>query len=124
MAARADLIAALQKSCGNSVPNCADADTGRFDNPAVDKAFYESTQTYGLAIVHQNTAGKLEDVATVAPEAGYLLTAAFPHLSLARADQILTATEGPGGGFLDSGSAFGVYSRLDLYKAAQRAAAF
>jgi hypothetical protein len=34
-----------------------------------------------------------------------------------------TLTEGPGGGFLDNGSAFGVYSRLDLYKAAEQAAA-
>jgi hypothetical protein len=32
-------------------------------------------------------------------------------------------TEGPGGGFLDNGSAFGIYSRLDLYKAAEQAAA-
>jgi hypothetical protein len=35
----------------------------------------------------------------------------------------LTETEGPGGGFLDDGSAFGVYSRIDLYTAAGRAAA-
>jgi hypothetical protein len=32
------------------------------------------------------------------PEAGYLLTAAFPSLTLAQADAILTNTEGPGGG--------------------------
>jgi hypothetical protein len=29
--------------------------------------------------------------------------------------------EGPGGGFLDDGSAFGVYSRLNLYAAAGKA---
>lgn len=58
-----------------------------------------------------------------AVEAGYLLTAAFPYLTLVRADAILTATEGPGGGFLDNGSAFGLYSRLDLYRAAERALA-
>jgi hypothetical protein len=52
-----------------------------------------------------------------------LLTAAFPYLTLAQADAILTATEGPGGGFLDSGLAFGVYSRLDLYRAAEQALA-
>jgi hypothetical protein len=69
--------------------------------------------------VYQATAGTLEDVATIAPEAGYLLTAAFPKLSLAQADRILTATEGPGGGFLDNGSAFGLYSRLDLFRAAR-----
>jgi hypothetical protein len=55
------------------------------------------------------------------PEAGYLLTAAFPSLTLEQADQILTETEGPGGGFLDDGSAFGVYSRLNLYAAAGKA---
>ena len=54
----------------------------------------------------------------LAPEAGYLLTSAFPPLSLKEADRILTETEGPGGGFLDDGSAFGVYSRLNLYAAA------
>ena len=35
--------------------------------------------------------------------------------------RILTETEGPGGGFLDDGSAFGVYSRLNLYAASMRA---
>jgi hypothetical protein len=49
--------------------------------------------------------------------------AAFPKLSLEEANLILTETEGPGGGFLDDGSAFGVYSRLNLYAAAGRAAA-
>ena len=38
-------------------------------------------------------------------------------------DQILTETEGPGGGFLDDGvSPFGIYSRLNLYAAAGLAA--
>jgi hypothetical protein len=31
--------------------------------------------------------------------------------------------EGSGGGFLDEGSAFGLYSRLDLFAAGKRAAA-
>jgi hypothetical protein len=66
-------------------------------------------------------ADTLEDVGKLAPEAGYLLTAAFPSLTLEQADQILTETEGPGGGFLDDGSAFGVYSRLNLYAAASKA---
>jgi hypothetical protein len=52
-----------------------------------------------------------------------LLTVAFPKLSLEEANRILTETEGPGGGFLDDGSGFGVYSRLNLYAAAGRAAA-
>jgi len=63
----------------------------------------------------------VEDVAKLAPEAGYLLTAAFPYVSLQAADVILTETEGPGGGFLDNGSPFGLYSRLNLYAAAQKA---
>ena len=50
------------------------------------------------------------------------MTVAFPKLSLEEANRILTETEGPGGGFLDDGSAFGVYSRLNLYAAAGRAA--
>jgi hypothetical protein len=43
-------------------------------------------------------------------------------LTLEQADQILTETEGPGGGFLDNGTPFGVYSRLNLFAAAGRAA--
>ena len=65
--------------------------------------------------MHPETAGRVEDVGQVAPEAGHLLTAAFPALSLDEANLILTETQGPGGGFLDDGSEFGVYSRLDLY---------
>jgi hypothetical protein len=54
----------------------------------------------------------------LAPEAGYLLTAAFPSLTLEQADQILIETEGPGGRFLDDGASIGVSSRLNLYAAA------
>lgn len=122
-AARADMVAALAAACGESVAEGAREDTGRFSNAAADKAFYDSTQTYGLAIVYPENADKIEDVGKLSPEAGCLLTAAFPSLSLEQADRILTETEGPGGGFLDNGSAFGVYSRLDLYAAAGRAAA-
>jgi membrane-associated phospholipid phosphatase len=122
-AARADLVKALAEKCGSKISVCAKQDTSRFSNQAANAAFYESTQTYGLPVVYPQTAGKTENVAKIAPEAGYLLTAAFPRLTLAEADHILTSTEGPGGGFLDNGSAFGVYSRLDLYKAAGKAAA-
>ena len=62
----------------------------------------------------EQNADKTEDVCQLAPEAGYLLTAAFPYLTLDEADAILTETEGTGGGCLDNGSAFGVCSRLDL----------
>ena len=122
-AARADLETALGEGCGRTVAACAAADTGRFKDPAANAALVKATQTYGLPVVHRSTAGAAEDVGTLAPEAGYLLTIAFPSLSLAEANAILTQTEGAGGGFLDDGSPFGVYSRLDLYAAAGRAAA-
>ena len=121
--ARVDLTKALEAACGDTVAACARQDTGRFNAPAMNEAFYATTQTYGLPVAHPEIADKVEDVGALAPEAGYLLTAAFPKLSLEEANRILTETEGPGGGFLDDGSAFGVYSRLNLYTAAGRAAA-
>jgi hypothetical protein len=122
-AARAELTKALEAACGDTIAACARQDTGRFNAPAMNEAFYATTQTYGLAIAHPGIADKLEDVGGLAPEAGNLLTAAFPKLTLEEANRILTETEGPAGGFLDNGSAFGVYSRLNLYAAAGRAAA-
>ncbi len=121
--ARADVTAALQAACGDTIAACARADTGRFSSPAANAASVAVTQTYDLPVVHPDTAAAPEDVGALAPEAGNLLTVAFPSLTLEQADRILTETEGPGGGFLDDGSAFGVYSRLDLYAAAGRAAA-
>ena len=121
--ARADTRKVLNAACGNTVVVCASEDRGRFGDPSQNEAFYESRQTYRLPVVYPNIATQKEDVGKLAPEAGYLLTAAFPSLTLKQADTILTETEGPGGGFLDNGSAFGVYSRIDLYAAAGRAAA-
>jgi len=121
--AHADLTSALQAACGKTMEECAREDTGRFNNAAANESFYLSTQTYGLPVVYPQNAGKTEDVSKLAPEAGYLLTVAYPALTLEQADRILTETEGPGGGFLDDGSSFGVYSRLNLYAAAGRAAA-
>jgi hypothetical protein len=120
--AKADLVKTLESACGQPVAVCASQDTGRFSNAASDEAFYDSTQTYNLPVVFPKNAGVLEDVGKLAPEAGYLLTVAFPSLSLEQADRILTETEGPGGGFLDDGNPFGVYSRLNLYAASGRAA--
>jgi hypothetical protein len=122
-AARADVTTALQAACGKTIQDCSREDTGRLSNPAANKAFYAVTQTYNMPIVYPQTANAVEDVGKLAPEAGYLLTVAFPSLTLEQADQILTETEGLGGGFLDDGSSFGVYSRLNLYAAAGRAAA-
>jgi PAP2 superfamily len=122
-AARADVTTALQAACGKTIKECAREDTGRLNNPAANEAFYAGTQTYSLPVVYPQNSAAVENVGKLAPEAGYLLTVAFPTLSLEQADQILTETEGPGGGFLDDGSSFGVYSRLNLYAAAGRAAA-
>ncbi len=122
-AARKDLDTVLRAACDKSIAKCALEDNGRLSNPQANEAFYADTQTYDLPVVYPANAAVREDVAKVAPEAGYLLTVAFPALSLKEADAILTETEGPGGGFLDNGSAFGVYSRLNLYAAALRAGA-
>jgi hypothetical protein len=121
--ARGELIAALQAACAKTIEECSREDTGRLNDPAADAAFYAATQTYGLPVVYPQNAVKTEDVGRLAPEAAYLLTVAFPSLTKNQANTILTETEGPGGGFLDDGSAFGVYSRIDLYTAAGRAAA-
>jgi hypothetical protein len=121
-AAKTELTKILQNGCGDTIQTCAHQDLGRFNSPAMNEAFYGVTQTYGLPVVYPKNAGNVEDVSRLAHEAGYLLTAAFPALSLEQADRILTETEGPGGGFLDDGSSFGVYSRLNLYAAAGRAA--
>ena len=117
IAARADLTETLKANCGADIKACAQDDTGRLSNPALNQAAYDATQTYGLPVVYAKNFGVKEDVNTLAPEAGHLLTAAFPSLTLEEANQILTDTEGPGGGFLDDGSSFGVYSRLNLYAA-------
>lgn len=121
-AARADLTTALQTGCGDTIQLCANDDISRFSNPVMNEAFYNATQTYGLPVVYPQNAGVHEDVGKLSPEAGYLLTTAFPSLTLDEANNILTETQGPGGGFLDDGSSFGVYSRLNLYAAAGRAA--
>lgn len=117
---RAELHAVLQSGCGNTIDACAIEDTGRFSNAEANEAFYDVTQTYNLPVVYPKNV-ETEDVSKLAPEAGHLLTAAFPSLTLEQADRILTETEGPGGGFLDDGSSFGLYSRLNLYAAGRRA---
>jgi hypothetical protein len=108
----------LQAACGKTIQECAREDTGRLSNPAANEAFYAGTQTYNLPVVYAQNSAAVENVGKLAPEAGYLLTVAYPTLTLEQADEILTETEGLGGGFLDDGSSFGVYSRLNLYAAA------
>jgi peptidoglycan/xylan/chitin deacetylase (PgdA/CDA1 family) len=121
--ARSDVAKILAKDCGVSVPECADRDSGRFADSITNTLLIEATQAYELPTVFPENVNRPEDVNKLAPEAGYLLTTAFPYLTLGQADHLLTVTEGPGGGFLDNGSAFGVYSRLDLYRAAEKAMA-
>ena len=121
--ARSEIDAYLAQACGRDVAACAAEDTGRFKDPTANAAFLASTLTYGLPVVHADRAGGTVDVAALAPEAGHLLTAAFPEISLPEANRILGDTLAPGGGFLDDGSEFGVYSRLNLYEAGGRAAA-
>jgi peptidoglycan/xylan/chitin deacetylase (PgdA/CDA1 family) len=121
--ARSEVARILAEDCGGNVPECADRDSGRFADSARNSRLIEATQSYELPIVFSQNADRLEDVGKLAPEAGYLLTMAYPFLTLEQADNILTVTESRGGGFLDNGSAFGVYSRLDLYRAAEKAIA-
>ena len=117
--ARNDLTQFFLKHCKEkTLAACAAADHGRFSDAAADEKFYEATRTYGLPPVYP--AKDKEDVSKLTPNPGYLLTTAFPKLTLEQADKILTETEGPSGGFLDNGE-FGAYSRLDLYKAAKEA---
>ena len=57
-----------------------------------------------------------------ARNAGYLLLTRFPYLTLDQRNDVLTTTvvsdEQGRGTFLDNGSAFGAYSRINLFKAA------
>lgn len=115
--ARQSLQKQLAQACDDELDRCAIADNSRFSQPSMNKAFYTATQTYGLPVVHDKQALKTVDFQKEAKEAGYLLRAAFPQLSLKQANKILTDTQGPGGGFLDNGSEFGAYSRIDLYTA-------
>jgi hypothetical protein len=48
--ARSELLRVLQSGCGNTIEACAKEDTGRFNNPAADEAFYDATQTYGIPV--------------------------------------------------------------------------
>jgi len=119
--ARSEVARILAEDCGGGLSECANHDSGRFSDSITNTLLTEATLTYELPVVFPENANRLEDVGKIAPEAGYLLTTAYPYLTLEQADNILTVTEGPGGGFLDNGTAFGVYSRLDLYRASQKA---
>ncbi len=56
--ARADMTQALEAACGDTIAVCARQDTGRFNAPAMNEAFYATTQTYGLPVAHPETRGQ------------------------------------------------------------------
>ena len=90
-AAQADLTKALEAACGETVAVCARQDIGRFNAPAMNEAFYATTQTYGLGVAHPEIADKVEDARR--PRARSREPAhsrAFPKLSLDEAQPILT----------------------------------
>ncbi len=51
-AARAELDAFVAQTCGADIAACAAQDQSRFKDEAANAAFYASTQTYGLPVVH------------------------------------------------------------------------
>jgi autotransporter-associated beta strand protein len=60
-----------------------------------------------------------------ARNAGYLLETRFPYLDLAQRNDVLTTTAiADVGQFLENGSAFGAYSRINLFKASDGYGAF
>ncbi|MGZ6186452.1 MAG: phosphatase PAP2 family protein, partial [Candidatus Binataceae bacterium] len=59
--ARADATKALEAGCGAAIAACAKDDQSRFADPARNRAFYVSTQTYGLPVVFAGHAAP-EDV--------------------------------------------------------------
>src|SRR5262249_32245594 len=59
--ARMELTQVLEAACGATVDVCARQDTARFNAPAMNAAFYMTTQTYGLAVAHPETADEVED---------------------------------------------------------------
>jgi outer membrane autotransporter protein len=111
----------LQAQCGDTIANCASKDTSRFSNLANDKAFYESTLTLGLPVVYggNTSAVNYRTFSEETKNAGYLLLTRLPYLTAEqRADVISTTQYMPAaGGFLDNGSSFGYYSRINLFAA-------
>jgi len=76
--------------CGDTIAGLRARRYRRFNDSAADEAFVAATQTYGLPVVYPKAAETREDVATLAPERAPCSPFAFPYLSLAEADQILT----------------------------------
>lgn len=150
--AQQDMARALTAQCASSLQACADADTSRFADKEINRSFYEATLTLGLPRVYSESdlagysldfnnfapgnaymawrgaAASLIDEQRYAKNAGYLLLTRFPYLSLEQRNDVLTTTvtadADARGSFLDNGSAYGAYSRINLFKAADGYARF
>jgi autotransporter-associated beta strand protein len=143
-AARADMAQSLTTACETSITACAQDDTSRFADKETNRRFYEATLTLGLprvwseaeltgyvldfnnfvpapAYLAWNTQTSPGKEKSSARNAGYLLYTRFPYLSQEQRNEVLTTTVVPDaegrGTFLDNGSAFGAYSRINLFKA-------
>lgn len=69
--------------------------------------------------------GVVEQERRYASNAGYLLETRFPYLDLAQRNDVLTSTAiADVGQFLENGSAFGSYSRINLFEASDGYGAF
>jgi len=123
-AAQSDMASALQSACGGSLVICATQDTSRFSSLTSNKALYESTLTFGLPTVYSGNIlpVNFRTYSNETYNAGYLLMSRFPYLTNDQRADVITSTQSAGqgsaaGNFLDNGSSFGYYSRINLFAA-------
>ncbi len=114
-AAQAELARRSQAGCGDAVRPAPAPTSAASADPGRDDAFYGHDADLRPA-GRPSRDGRQDRGRRQARARGRLPPdRRLPEPDAAsRPTQILTETEGPGGGFLDDGSAFGVYSRLNL----------
>jgi outer membrane autotransporter protein len=130
-----ELRSALQIACGDTIANCAQKDNGLFSNQSANKALVNWTTTYNLPAVYSSRInqqinfnnlgvdGGVQDAA--ARNAGFLIWTRFPYLTNAQRNDVISTTLSYGGGFLDDGfTAFGAFSRINLFAAGSGYGAF
>ena len=101
-----------------TIAACAQGDQSRFNNKANNQAYYTASLTMGLPVVNPTQPTKFDFKSTAETRnAGYLLQTRFPYLSLDQRADVITSTQLSGGGFLDNGTAFGRFSRINLVAA-------
>jgi hypothetical protein len=98
----------------------SDSKTRRFFDHSAAEAFQWSWLPPNAATGGKNGRTRSTSAFDGRRSHGCLLTTAYPFLTLGQANKILTVTKGPAGGFVDHGSAFGVYSDGKLFAAAGR----